>query len=81
MPTLLVDNWTALLAPADMPAAAVDKLGAEVLKIMARPDIEERARTQGFRIDARGPQAFAVFLKSETERSAKLNVAAKITAE
>ena len=45
-----------------------------------RPAIEERAGTQGFRIDGRGPQAFALFLKTETERRAKLIVAAKITA-
>ncbi len=79
MPALLVENWTAMMAPAAMPDAAVDKLGAEVLKIMASPDIEERASTQGFRIDARGPQAFAVFLKSEVERWAKVIVAARIT--
>ncbi len=81
MPTLLVENWTALMAPAGMADAAVDKLGAEVVKIMASPDIEERAKTQGFRVDARGPQAFALFLKGETERWAKVIVAAKITAE
>ena len=81
LPTLLVENWTALMAPAGMADAAVDKLGAEVVKIMASPDIEERAKTQGFRVDARGPQAFAVFLKSETERWAKVIAAAKITAE
>ncbi len=81
MPTLLVENWTALMAPAGMADAAVDKLGAEVVKIMTSPDLEERAKTQGFRVDARGPQAFAVFLKSETERWAKVIVAAKITAE
>jgi tripartite-type tricarboxylate transporter receptor subunit TctC len=81
MPTLLVENWTALMAPAGMADAAVDKLGAEVLKIMASPEIEERAKTQGFRVDARGPQAFALFLKGETERWAKVIVAAKITAE
>ena len=69
------------MAPAGMADAAVDKLGAEAVKIMARPDIEERAKTQGFRIDAHGPQAFALFLKGETERWAKVIVAAKITAE
>jgi tripartite-type tricarboxylate transporter receptor subunit TctC len=78
---LQVENWTALMAPAGMAEAAVDKLGAEVVKIMASPELEERARTQGFRVDARGPQAFAVFLKSEIERWAKVIAAAKITAD
>lgn len=81
MPALQVENWTALMAPAGMSDAAVDKLAAEVLRIMATPELEERARTQGFRVDARGPQAFAPFLKSEIDRWAKVIVAAKITAD
>ncbi len=81
MPALQVENWTALMAPAGMNDAAVDKLAAEVVRIMGTPELEERARTQGFRIDARGPQAFAPFLKSETERWAKVIVAAKISAD
>ena len=81
MPALQVENWPALMAPAGMSDAAVDKLAAEGVRIMGTPELEERARTQGFRIDARGPQAFAAFLKSETERWAKVIVAAKITAD
>jgi tripartite-type tricarboxylate transporter receptor subunit TctC len=81
LPGLLVDNWTALMVPGATPEAIVDKLGAEVLKIMADPELGERAKTQGFRVDARGPQAFAAFLKSETDRWAKVIAAAKITAD
>jgi len=81
MPGLLVESWTALMVPAGTPDAIVDKLGAESLKIMATPEIAERAKTQGFRVDARGPKDFAVFLKSEVERWGKVIVAAKITAE
>ena len=81
MPALQVENWTALMAPAGMSDAAVDKLATEVLRIMATPELEERARTQGFRVDARGPQAFAGFLKSEIERWAEVIASAKITAD
>jgi len=51
------------------------------VKILAAPEIEERARTQGFRVDARGPDQFAPFLKSEIERWGHIIAAAKITAE
>ena len=63
------------------PRPSVAKLGAEVLKIMAAPEIEERARTQGFRVDARGPQDFGAYLNSEIERWAKVIAAAKISAD
>ena len=76
---LSMENWTAIMAPAGMSDANVAKLGAEVLKIMAAPDIDERARTQGFRLDARGPQPFAQFLKDETERWARIIKSAGIS--
>lgn len=78
---LAVENWTAVMVPAPTPDAAVAKLGAEVVRIMASPELEERARTQGFRVDARGPQAFASYLKAEVDRWAKVIAAAKITAD
>jgi len=80
-PQLMVENWTAIMAPASTPEPVVAKLGAEVLKIMAAPDVEERARTQGFRVDARGPQAFGKFLGDEVERWSRIIASAKITAD
>lgn len=81
MPQLAVENWTAIMAPAATPDAVVAKLGAEVLGIMAGPEINERARTQGFRVDARGPAEFAPFLKDEIERWGRIISAAKIQAD
>ena len=78
MPQLAVENWTAIMAPAATPDAVVAKLGAEVVAIMAGADINERARTQGFRVDARGPAEFAPFLKDEIERWGRIIGAAKI---
>lgn len=79
-PQLQVENWTAIVAPAGVPDAAVETLGAEVLRIMASPELEERARTQGFRVDARGPKDFGRFLNDEVQRWAKIIAAANITA-
>ncbi len=81
MPQLAVENWTAIMVPAATPDAVVAKLGAEVLGIMAGPEINERARTQGFRVDARGPADFAPFLKDEIERWSRIIAAAKIQAD
>ena len=78
---LVVENWTAVMAPAGTPDSAVAKLGTEITRIMAQPEIEERARSQGFRVDARGPQAFAPFLKDEVERWARVIAAARITTD
>jgi len=81
MPQLAVENWTAILAPAATPDVMVAKIGAEVVAIMAGAEINERARTQGFRVDARGPKEFAPFLKDEIDRWARIITAAKIQAD
>jgi tripartite-type tricarboxylate transporter receptor subunit TctC len=81
MPTLLVENWTGMMVPAGTPDAVVAKLGAEIVKILASPDIEERARTQGFRVDARAADKFAPFVDDEVQRWAKLIKEAHITAD
>lgn len=81
MPALAVENWTAIMAPAATPDAMVAKLSAEVVSIMAGADINERARTQGFRVDARGAREFAPFLKDEVERWARIISAARIQAD
>ena len=81
LPGLQVDNWTAVMAPAGMPDAMVQKLAAEMLAIMASPDIDDKARTQGFRVDARGPDKFVPFVQSEVERWAKVIASAKISPE
>ena len=77
---LAVENWTAIMVPMATPDALVARLGAEVLAIMAGADINERARTQGFRVDARGPRDFAAFLRDEIERWGRIITSAKITA-
>lgn len=81
LPQLVVDNWTAVMAPAGMSSAAVQKLGAELVQIMASPGIEEKASAQGFRLDARGPGEFGVFLKDEVQRWARVIQQAGIRAE
>lgn len=80
MPDLQVENWTAIMVPARTPDAVVDKLGREAVKIMQMPEMEERARTQGFRVDARAADGFAPYLKAEVERWGRLVKSANITA-
>jgi len=81
MPALQVENWTALMAPSSMPDAAIQKLSTEVVKIMAAPDVEERASTQGFRVDARPWDRFGTFLNAEVVRWAGVVKAADIRPE
>jgi tripartite-type tricarboxylate transporter receptor subunit TctC len=81
LPALLVENWTAAMLPASTPEAIVARYGAEIVAIMGGAEINERARTQGFRVDARGPREFAAFLVDEIERWGRIISAARIQAD
>ncbi len=80
MPALLVENWTAAMIQAGTPDSIVERYAREMLKIMASPEIEERARQQGFNVTPKGPADFALFLKAEIDRWARIIRIAKITA-
>jgi hypothetical protein len=54
---------------------------AEVVAVVATPEMAERARAQGFRVDARPAAPFAAFVANEVHRCARAIAAAKITAE
>jgi len=81
MPALLVENWTAMMVPSSTPDAIVQRLSAEVVKIMAAPDIDDKARAQGFRVDARPYDRFAPFLDDEIQRWGRIIRTAHITAD
>jgi len=59
----------------------VQRLSAEVVKIMAALDIDDKARAQGFRVDARPYDKFAPFLDDEIQRWGRIIRTAHITAD
>jgi len=80
MPGLLVESWTAAMAPAKMPDALVERYARELIKALYSPEIEERAKTLGFRPSPMGGEAFASFLTEEIARWGRIIKAANISA-
>jgi tripartite-type tricarboxylate transporter receptor subunit TctC len=79
MPGLLVENWTAVMAPARTPDAIVEKYSRELVKIMNTPEVIEKAQQAGFRVNAKGHDEFGRHLKAEIERWGRVIKTAKIT--
>ena len=79
MAGLFVENWTGAVLPAKTPDAIAEKYSREIIKIMFSRDIEEKANQQGFRLNAKGSDEFARFLKTEVERWSRIIRLAKIT--
>jgi tripartite-type tricarboxylate transporter receptor subunit TctC len=60
--------WLGLVAPKGTPPAIVDKLHAEVAKILADPAIKAKADASGLYPATSTPAEFAAFIRKEAER-------------
>jgi len=72
LPGFLTGSWQGLLAPAGTPQFIVDKLNAEVLKIMKMPEVKEALKTAGADPAPMTPQEFTRWLQGEVQSSAKI---------
>ena len=73
--------WYGLVAPAATPKPIVQKLHAEVQRILALPDIKERLIALGAEPSAMSTTDFAQWFKSEIPAMAKIVKDGKITVE
>jgi tripartite-type tricarboxylate transporter receptor subunit TctC len=72
LPGFEVINWYGVLAPARTPKSIVDKLNAEIAKIMKMPDVKERLSPVGIEALGSTPAQFTAFIKEETAKWAKV---------
>ena len=56
------------MAPADTPKPVIDKLNAEIVKIMARPDIKENWAKQGAVPMPMSPAEFDKYLRADIDK-------------
>jgi tripartite-type tricarboxylate transporter receptor subunit TctC len=72
LPGYEVINWYGVLGPAGLSKDTVAKLNAEIRRILTLPDVKERLAAQGAETLTSTPQEFGRFIKSETEKWAKV---------
>ena len=68
LPGFDVANWIGLFAPAGTPGAIVDKLNAEVNKVMQEPAVLERLQAEGATFSPMTPQQFGAFQRAEADK-------------
>ena len=73
--------WLGVMAPVGTSPAIVDRLNAEIGKILARPDIRDTWRAQGANPMIMRPDEFGGYMQSEIERWAKVIHANRIKAD
>ena len=65
-------GWNGLVGPSGMPPAIVDRLNAELVKIVRMPDTGKRLSDVGLDVRTSTAAEFAVFLKEEVVKWAKV---------
>ncbi len=74
-------SWSAMLAPAGTPKPIIDRLNAEVVKILAKPDVKERLAKLGATVVASSPEEARKTIAMEGETFSalikRLDLAAK----
>lgn len=61
-------SWQALVAPAATPKAVIDKLNADVAKVLRTPEMKEKMFALGTEVVANTPEQFARYLRDETAK-------------
>ncbi len=66
-------SWQGVYVPAGTPAPIVNKLFAVMIKVMADPEVTKRLNDNGIEVvTSKSPEEFAVFMKDENEKWAKV---------
>ena len=65
-------GWTVVMAPAKTPADIISKINADLLRVIALPDVTQRIEAVGNEVLGSSPEESLQMLRGETEKWARL---------
>lgn len=65
MPSFEVVSWIGLVAPAGTPALVIERLNAELAKVLAMPEVQKSVATLGSRPSYSTPDAMQAFVAGQ----------------
>ena len=72
LPGFDANNWYGVLAPAKTPRPIINRLNAEITKVLNMPDVKNFLFNQGLDPAPGTPEKFGAYIKSETAKWAKV---------
>jgi tripartite-type tricarboxylate transporter receptor subunit TctC len=72
LPGYEVSTWYGMFAPAATPRAVVEKLNAELVRILALPDVRERLGAEAYELPADTTEQFSALIKAELVKWARV---------
>jgi tripartite-type tricarboxylate transporter receptor subunit TctC len=74
-------NWNGIVGPARMPREIVERLNRELVRAIKAPDVVEKVAAQGNFVIGDTPEEFAVFIRAESNKWARVVKQANIKIE
>lgn len=74
-------TWAGFFAPSATPPEIVNRMSAEIVKVLGRPDVQEKVREQGFMPVQMGTADFTVLHRKDYARMAEITKRAGIVPE
>jgi tripartite-type tricarboxylate transporter receptor subunit TctC len=81
LPAFEMSGWTGMFAPAGTPKPIIDRISAEMARVLASPDVSDWLANQSLEPFISTPEQFAALLRSDMARFAKLIKDANIKVE
>ena len=81
LPNYDASSWNGILVPTGTPRAIVDKLNAEIVKIMRTPGVFDRLAADGTTPTGSTPEEFTAYIKAEQATWGKVVREANIRVE
>ncbi len=68
IPGFAVNNWSGVFVPAGSPPDAIARLNAELVKVLAVPEVKKRLLDNGIDALSNTPEQFAAYIRAETTK-------------
>lgn len=81
LPAMTLTNWQGVGGPAGIPKPIVDRISAEIAKLVAMPDTREKLAAQGCEPFYNGPEQTAELIRADIAKYAKIIKDANIKIE
>ena len=81
LPAMTLTNWQGVGGPAGIPKPIIDRISAEIRKLVARPDTKEKLNAQGSEPYYNNPEQTAALIRSDIAKYGKIIKDANIKAE
>jgi tripartite-type tricarboxylate transporter receptor subunit TctC len=72
VPGYQFDTWYGLHAPAKVPREIINKLNAEIVKALSRPDAKDQLFKQGLEVLIATPEEFTKFVRAEVAKMGRI---------